>query len=184
MSEVSTSEERKRRDLPVGVVMVGMAAVVWWPAFTLGAWGEIFFDDLLAVWAASTAAFVFVLWERRPIGARLVRAFLLLLPTLWLVLSFVVDEDSTNLAVILVDLAAFFAVLLGVPFTLLVLVGIVWPDFATETRRRTKFLMGLVVFGVAVLAFVLGLNQARFLTCDDFTISGNSQPPGCVQALR
>lgn len=43
--------------------MVGIAAIAWWPAFTLGAWGEIFFDDVLGLWAASVAAFVFVLVE-------------------------------------------------------------------------------------------------------------------------
>ena len=55
--EASTS---RRQDGRVGVAMVGMAVVVWWPAFTLGAWGDLFFDQLLAVWAAATAAFVFV----------------------------------------------------------------------------------------------------------------------------
>ena len=76
--EASTS---RRQDGRVGVAMVGMAVVVWWPAFTLGAWGDLFFDQLLAVWAAATAAFVFVLVERRPVGVRLLRAFLLLLPS-------------------------------------------------------------------------------------------------------
>lgn len=162
--------------------MVGMAAIAWWPAFTLGAWGEVFFDDILALWAASTAAFAFVLVERRPMGGKLVRAFLLLLPSAWLALNFVVDPESTNLAIALLDLVAFAAVVVGIPFTLWVLVRIVWPDFATDTRRGTKWLIVLVVLGVAIASFVLGLNQARFLTCDDFAISGNSEPPGCTPA--
>jgi len=173
-------EHRRRRDVPVGVAMVGMVAIAWWPAFTLGAWGEVFFDDILALWAASTAAFVFVLVERRPVGGRLVRAFVLLLPSVWLVLNFVVADDTTDLALAIVDLAAIAAVLLGIPFTLWVLVRVVWPDFATETRRRTKWLIAVVVLGVAVTSFVLGLNQEHFLTCGDFAISGNSEPPGCT----
>ncbi|MET0297397.1 MAG: hypothetical protein ABW024_08350 [Microbacterium sp.] len=180
MAEASVVEERRRRDVPVGVVMVGMAAIVWWPAFTLGAWGEIFFDDILALWAASTAAFVFVLVERRPVGGRLVRAFLLLLPSAWLLLNFVVADDTEDLTVAVIDLIAIAAVVVGIPFTLWVLVRIVWPDFATETRRRTKWLIGSVVLGVAAISLVLGINQARFLTCEDFSISGNSEPPGCV----
>ena len=162
--------------------MVGMAAVAWWPAFTLGAWGEIFFDDVLALWAASTAAFVFVLVERRPVGGRLVRALVLLLPSVWLLLNFIVDDETTDLALALVDLAAIAAVIVGIPFTLWVLVRIVWPDFVTETLPRTKVLIAGVVLGVMVASFVLGLNQARFLTCEDFAISGNSEPPGCVSA--
>lgn len=160
--------------------MVGMAAIAWWPAFTLGAWKEIFFDDILALWAASTAAFVFVLVERRPLGGRLGRALVLLLPSLWLLLNFVADDETTDFGLALLDLAGLAAVIVGIPFTLWVLVRIVWPDFATETRRRTKWLIVLVVFGVTAASFVLGLNQASFLTCEDFALSGNSEPPGCV----
>jgi Sec-independent protein secretion pathway component TatC len=173
-------EHHRRRDVPVGVAMVGMVAIAWWPAFTLGVWGEVFFDDILALWAASTAAFVFVLVERRPVGGRLARALVLLLPSVWLVLNFVVADDTTDVALAIVDLAAIAAVLLGIPFTLWVLVRVVWPDFATETRRRTKWLIAVVVLGVAVTSFVLGLNQEHFLTCGDFDISGNSAPPGCT----
>lgn len=160
--------------------MVGMSALVWWPAFSLGAWGEIFFDDILGLWAASTAAFVFVLVERKPVGSRLVRAFFLLLPTVWLVLNFAVSDNEENLAVVIVDLFAIAAVLLGIPFTLWVLVRIVWPDFATDFPRRTKVLIASVVLGIAVVSLVLGLNQEHFLTCADFDISGNSRPAGCT----
>jgi hypothetical protein len=183
VSEASAVEQsRQRRDVPVGVVMVGIAAIAWWPAFTLGAWDEIFFDDILGLWAASTAAFVFVLVERRPVGGRLARAFLLLLPTVWLVLNFAFAEETDDLGLAIVDLLALLAVLLGIPFTLWVLVRVVWPDFATMTRRRTKWLIAGVVLGVAVASFVLGLNQEHFLTCEDFAISGNSEPPGCTPA--
>lgn len=160
--------------------MVGMAVAVWWPAFTLGAYGEVFFDQLLALWAAATAAFVFVLVERRPVGGRLVRAFLLLLPSVWLALMFVMGDDTADLIVVIVDLGALLAVLVGMPFTIWVLVRIIWPDFATTIAPRTKWLIAIVVLAIAVASFVLGLNQEFFLTCGDFTISGNSEPPGCT----
>ncbi|SIT71487.1 hypothetical protein [Microbacterium sp. RU33B] len=166
--------------MPIGVIMVGIVAIAWWPAFTLGAWGEIFFDDILGLWAASTAAFVFVLIEHRPVGVRLARAVVLLLPTVWLVLNFVVDDDTADLSVALIDLAAFAAVIIGIPFTLVVLVRIVWPDFAERTPRRAKWIINSVVGVVVIASFVLGLNQARFLTCDDFAVSGNSEPRGCT----
>jgi hypothetical protein len=163
--------------------MVGMSAIAWWPAFTLGVWGEIFFDDILALWAASTAAFVFVLVERRPVGARLARAFVLLLPSVWLVVSFAASGQSEDdLVGAIVDIIAIGVVLVGIPFTLWVLVRIIWPDFAGATRARTKWLITVVVLGIAVLSLVLGINQERFLTCEDFTISGNALPEDCVPA--
>ncbi|MFE1646159.1 hypothetical protein [Microbacterium sp. P01] len=178
--DATSDDERRRREVPIGVIMVGMVVVAWWPAFTLGAWGEIFFDDILALWAASTAALVYVLVERRPVGARLARALVLLLPSVWLLLNFVADDDTTDLRIALLDLAALLAVLVGIPFTLWVLVRIMWPDFADKTLPRTKWLIIFVVLGVVIGSYALGVNQEHFLTCGDFVISGNSEPPGCT----
>ncbi|SDG46950.1 hypothetical protein [Microbacterium pygmaeum] len=178
----ASARAKARRDVPVGVVMIGISIAAWWPAFTLGAWGELFFDQILTLWAASTAAFVFVLVERRPVGPRLVRAFLLLMPTLWLALNFAVDDDTQDLATAIVDLVAIVAVLIGLLFTVFVLVRIMWPDLGSEIPRRTRWLVVLVVAGITVASFLLGVNNARFMTCQDFEISGNSRPPTCRNA--
>lgn len=175
------ASERHRGDIPLAVISVGMAIVVWWPAFTLGAWGELFFDTLLTLWVASTAAFVFVLFERRPVGGRLWRAFLLLLPTVWLASSFV-EIETTDIVAFLATVFAFAIVLIASPLTVWVLARIMWPDFGENSTRRQRWLIVGVVGGIAVAAFLLGLNQEHFLTCQDFTISGNSEPPGCVTA--
>jgi hypothetical protein len=159
--------------------MTDSAAPVWWPAFTLGAWGELFFDTLLTLWVASTAAFVFVLFERRPVGRRLLRALLLLLPTVWLVFSFI-DFETTDLVTFLATGFALLVVLIASPLTVWVLAHIMWPDFGENSTRRQRWLIVGVVVGIASAAFLLGVNQAHFLPCADFTISGNSEPPGCV----
>jgi hypothetical protein len=169
----------RRREIPLGVVTIGISVVVWWPAFTLGVWGEVFFEQLMTLWAASTAAFVVVLVERRPVGARLLRATLLLLPSVWVALSFVFDDSTTDLTVFLIDLIAIIAVLVGMPFSLWVLLHIAWPDLGTGSPLSQRILVAGVVTAIAVGSFVLGLNHAGFLTCEDFTISGNSEPPGC-----
>ncbi|MET2011047.1 hypothetical protein ABXJ56_05805 [Microbacterium chocolatum] len=183
MSETDAATfERRRRDVPIGVVMVGMSLVVWWPAFTLGVWDDIFYTQILALWAASTAAFVFVLVERRPVGIRLLRAFLLLLPTALIILMFLISDEEENVFIVLLDVAALLAVLIGLPFTLWVLVRIVWPDFAHEMSAGTKWLITAVVLGVAIVAFVLGTLHPYFLTCEDFTIAGNMPPEGCTPA--
>ena len=180
---VPAASERRRRDIPLAVISVGMATVVWWPSFTLGAWGVLFFDQLLTLWAASTAAFVFVLFERRPVGRRLLRAFLLLLPSVWLVFSFI-DFDTTDLFTFLATAFALLVVLIASPLTVWVLARIMWPDFGQNSTARQRWLIVGVVVGIGVASFLLGLNQARFLTCEEFTISGNSEPPGCVHATE
>ena len=37
------------------VAVVAAALVAWWPAFDLGAYGVLFFNQFLSLWAASTA---------------------------------------------------------------------------------------------------------------------------------
>jgi hypothetical protein len=171
--------DTRRRDIPLAVISVGMATVAWWPAFTLGAWGDLFFDQVLTLWAASTAAFVFVLFERRPMGRRLLRALLLLLPSTWLVFSFV-DLDTTDLFAFVATAFALLVVLIASPLTVWVLARIMWPDFSENSTARQRWLIVGVVLGIGIASFVLGLNQAHFLTCEEFAISGNSEPPGCV----
>src|SRR4051794_22842974 len=78
-----------------GVVVVGMSVAVWWPAFTLGAWGDFFFDQMLTVWAASTGALIVVLLQLRG-RARVLRALALAIPSLWLALSFLVQPDTED----------------------------------------------------------------------------------------
>ena len=179
---VGAAKAKARRDVPAGVVTIGIAIAAWWPAFTLGAWGELFFDQILTLWAASTAAFVFVLVERRPVGGRLVRAFLLLMPSVWILLNFLINDEAQDVATAIVDLLAVVAVFLGLIFTVFVLVRIMWPDLGGQLSRRTRWLVVLVVAGITVVSFLLGLNNSRFMTCQDFEISGNSRPPTCQNA--
>lgn len=175
------ASDRRRRDIPLAVISVGMAVVVWWPAFVLGAWGVLFFDTLLTLWVASTAAFVFVLFERRPVGKRLWRAFLLLLPTVWLIFSFI-DLDTTDLFTFIASALGLVVVLIASPLTVWELARIMWPDFGENSTHRQRWLIIGVVVGLGVAAFLLGVNQEQFLTCEEFVISGNSEPPGCVNA--
>jgi hypothetical protein len=50
----------------LAVAPVGAAVLSWWPAFTLGAYHTVFFEQVLALWAASTAAFVIlVIFKQR-----------------------------------------------------------------------------------------------------------------------
>lgn len=85
MSETSSNTAPSLRLAGVGAVAFG--SIAWWPAFTLGAWGTVFFPQLLSLWAVATAAFVLVIVSgavRRRVGWW---ALALLTPTLWLLLA-------------------------------------------------------------------------------------------------
>ncbi|WP_371741828.1 hypothetical protein [Herbiconiux sp. VKM Ac-2851] len=162
-----------------GVIVVGMCAAVWWPAFTLGAWGDFFFDQLLTIWAAATGAFFVVVFFGRS-RRRWWRAAALLAPSLYLVANFVVQPDAEDVATLIVAVLGALVAVLAVPTTVWVLARIIWPEFGDQVSpRRRAVVIGVVAF-VAVASFLLGANQARFMTCGEFTLSGNSEPPGCT----
>lgn len=156
-----------------------MSVALWWPAFTLGAWGTLFFDQQLTVWAASVGALVVVLLQRRG-RPKVWKSLALLVPSLWLVLSFLPfnDEDPVSIAV---DLLAVAVALLGLPATMWVLARVVWPELGENIGWGGWMLVIGVVAAIGLASFLLGVNQEQFLTCADFTISGNSEPPGCVR---
>lgn len=163
------------------LVLVGMSAAVWWPAFTLGAWQDLFFDQLLTVWVVSTAALVVVLVQPRGVGRRWPRIVALLVPTLWLFLAFLDDASTGDAYSVTVDLIGTIVGLAGIPFTLWTLVQVLWPELFSELRLRARVAVVVTVVLIAVASLTLGIFQDRFLTCQDFEISGNSTPPGCVR---
>ena len=52
----------------LAAITVATSLLVWWPAFTLGVYKTIFFEQIFTLWAAATAAFVVavLLLGRRP----------------------------------------------------------------------------------------------------------------------
>lgn len=163
-----------------GVVTVGMCVAVWWPAFTLGAWGRLFFEQKLTVWAAASAALLIVLFRHHGEQHRKRRAAALMLPSVWLVLALTVEDHGGFLDALTGALGDTVAVL-GLPATMWVLARIMWPDFgAGLLSPARRVLVVALVLSIAVASYLLGVHHAAFLTCEDFTVSGNSEPPGCA----
>ena len=79
----------------LAAITVATSLLVWWPAFTLGVYDEIFFEQLFALWAASTTAFfvaVLLLGRRaQP------EVYSLLIPSVWIALTWLTPADTTGL---------------------------------------------------------------------------------------
>lgn len=151
--------------------------VIWWPAFTLGAYGAVFFDDVMALWAVATAALLsgLALHGKRvvPWGSWIALA----LPSLWVVLAIVAPRTHGFRYVHYFEVVL---TLLGAPFLAWLLTRILLADY-TELPRVQR--LGAVAATIAVggMAFLLGKYNTLFLSCADFVVSGNNTPPGCAQ---
>ena len=174
----SNPDESRRRAL--GAVAVAAGVVAWWPAFTLGAWGEVFFEQILTVWAAATATFVIVViggGQPRRLATPVVAS--LLLPTVWIVLSFLPGSQGSWLD----DAIGLFGAVLtivGLPAMVWVILTVARPEAAGRVSGRTWAAAAAALCVVALAAFALGRLSPHFLTCRDFQISGNSAPAGCT----
>lgn len=175
-SHSSSLDPKSRR-----VVGAAVAACLigWWPAFTLGAWGAVFFEQILALWVAATAVFLVVLLTRPREVLHRPAWLALLIPSIWIVLSYVLSTGSSSILHQLLYRFGVIVTLIGFPAMSAVLVRILVPG--AERLRGRNAAIALTVVGVVMLgSYVVGRSHPRLLSCEDFTISGNSTPPGCT----
>jgi hypothetical protein len=177
-ARAGASRDRITRETSVAVVAA--ALVVWWPAFTLGAYGVIFFQQLLSLWAASTAIFLISLTARRRGEVSWGRRLALLIPSLWLLLAIAVPEGEAKLWSWVLFGLAMVLTLAGAPFLAALLLRVVIAGYEQIPPRR-RLIAAAAAGIVAITAFGLGQFNSKFLTCNDFIISGNDTPPGCAQ---
>ncbi|MEU2736369.1 hypothetical protein ABZ656_13315 [Streptomyces sp. NPDC007095] len=155
---------------------VGGTLVIWWPAFTLGAYNAVFFDNVLALWAVATAVLLsgFLLHSRGalPWGGWVA----LSLPSVWIVLAIVAPRGHGF------PYLHYFEVLLtllGAPMLTWLLARTLVADYEALPVFQRLGAVAVTVF-VGVLAFLLGKFNYLFITCADFDVSGNNAPAGCA----
>ncbi|WP_062287644.1 hypothetical protein [Demequina phytophila] len=174
-----TETQRARRT--VGAFVVATSTIIWWPAFQLGAWGQVFFEQILLLWAAATAALLVVLLKQggpRPPGPLLAS---LALPSLWVVAELATPPTGGVVATVLRWFGA-AVTLVGLPAMLWVLLTTLRHDLVEAVPARGWLAAAGVVTVIAVLSALLGWLHPYYLTCEDFSISGNSPPAGCTPA--
>ena len=163
----------------VAAAAVAGAALGWWPAFTLGVYGVIFFEQHLALWAAATSAFLAAALVRGRPFLRRPAVWAFLLPSLWLVLAWLlpVAGEST-----LRDVVFWFGViitLIGMPVLAALIVRLLIPGAAGLPRRDAVAAASVVIL-VMLVSYLVGTQHPHVLSCEDFAISGNYSPSNCT----
>ena len=161
----------------LAAITVATSLIVWWPAFTLGVYDEIFFEQLFALWAAATAAFVVavLLLGRRAQPA----VYSLLLPSVWILLTWLIPAETTSLGHDVLFWGGVLVTLAGFPAMVAIVLVMVVPGAESVRGRDTVVAIAAIAL-VVVLSYIMGTQHRRLLTCDDFKISGNDQPAGCT----
>lgn len=179
--------EPRRRSAPLtldpetrrlAVSTTAAAAIGWWPAFTLGVYQVIFFEQQLALWAAATTIFTVAVATQGRRAWRSPSVWTLLLPSLWITLAWLLPVGEQSAAHRTLFWFGVAVTVLGMPALAALLVRLLLPG-AMRLRGRQAATAGTVVLLVMAGSFVLGTQQQRILTCEDFTISGNFAPADC-----
>ena len=140
----------------LAAITVATSLLVWWPAFTLGVYKTIFFEQIFALWAAATAAFVVALLM---LGRRAQPAvYALLLPSVWILLTWL-NTDITILGHDVLFWLGVVVTLAGFPAMVALVLVMVVPGVESVRRRRdTVVAIGAIAL-VVVLSFTLVARQ-------------------------
>jgi hypothetical protein len=158
---------------------VAASAIGWWPAFTLGVYGVIFFEQHLALWAAATSAFLALCVMGGRVPWRLPAMYALLLPSVWLVIIWLLPVTAGTGYDEVIFWFGLVMTVLGMPLLAAFLVRLLLPE--TERLRRSQAIRVIAVVLIVMSAsYGLGTQHPRMLSCDDFTVSGNFAPPNCT----
>ncbi len=159
--------------------IVGTAAI-WDVAFNFGAYNTIFFDKIFIIWATSLAVFcVSLVLPNEHMQVPWWGQIILVMPALWIVLAFLNEPPASEHegVMLFVGLLVYSVCL---PYTIYIITHITNPEFFAFRSRRLGIALGLILLFIGITAFLIGRNNYRFLSCEDFKISGNDLPSNCV----
>ncbi|MEW1635895.1 hypothetical protein AB0469_17675 [Streptomyces sp. NPDC093801] len=155
----------------------GGTLVIWWPAFTLGAYSAIFFDDVLTLWAVATTVLLSGVLLRSRGGLPWGGWVALSLPSVWIVLAIVAPKSSGFPYLHYFEVAL---TLVGAPVLAWLLTRILVPDYGALPLIQRLGAVGITIV-IGVLAFLMGKFNYLFLTCADFDVSSNNEPADCAK---
>lgn len=157
-----------------------LTLATWQISFNLGAYGEIFFQTTLTIWIVSVAALfgslVIGRTEDGEVYATWWGMVLLLLPSL--LMTSVLWADAVPWLVTPLE----WGTLLSIPYIAFILVSVSARE-ALEIQDRRLFVWLVIGFvSLNLLSYVAGLNNAAFMTCDDFVRAGDEAPSTCWES--
>lgn len=167
---------------PVAVSTVALSLLVWPLAFNLGAYSEVFYEDVFrfVVAAAATLAVVAV----SPQDGALSRVTVVALgaPAAWLAAAVLLFDSTAEAASDPVfGTVGLVIAVVAVPTALRVLYRLFNPELSLVDDTRAVIGAAAIVVAAATAGFVVGANNDAFLVCDDFKVAGADQPANCAR---
>ena len=160
---------------------IAAALVAWDVAFNFGAFHTMFFARRHQV---AVVLFVVVLGTfvlRRQVKINWWLLGVLSIPMFWIFFRLVFPVRDAGSAASQIDGVLFIVVAMLFPMVLWIVLRLVAPDYFSIPNRRLKVMSLLIVLVIALIGYSVGEQNSRFLTCDEFKVSGNDLPANCLE---
>lgn len=175
----SMAVEGPASDRAALLIAAGSSAVAFMIGFNYGAFDTVFFDRIFTVWVVATIVFGASLVTNMP-PRTWPRRLVLLLPTLWLIVSWINNNTQVDNAEVVLNGVTVAVTLIALPFVGWFLITAINTEFANLPSSHKTAVVGTVALFL-VLGFAFGARNDLVLTCDDFKVSGNDLPSNCLQ---
>ena len=160
------------------LITAGSASVAFAVGFNLGAFGVVFFDQLLTVWVIATVILGASIVSNLP-PSTWPRRLVLLVPSLWLIAAWIDNSFSFNSDERIVFALTVVVTMFVLPVVAWILITAINTDFAELPGRRKGIVIATVGLFI-IIGFAIGARNDMILNCGDFKISGNDLPANCV----
>jgi putative Mn2+ efflux pump MntP len=161
------------------LITAASASVAFAVGFDFGAFGVVFFGQLLTIWVIATVILIGSLVSNLPPNTW-PRRLVLLVPSLWLVAAWIDNTFAFNENEKVVFAFTVAVTLFVLPAVGWVLITAINSDFTELPRHKKGIVLASVGLSI-IIGFAFGARNDFYLTCDDFKISGNDLPANCLE---
>ena len=163
------------------LISVACAYFAWDLGFEFGVHGTIYFEKIFFVWSISLALLlIFIIIPKKQLPVPPPLWIAAAIPTLWVLIGLseraAADDIWIRHALTVIGL---IAVLGCIPYLAVVIASVIYPDFVRMDRALPKVGISVVFATMVIIGYVVGVNHQRFLTCEDFELSGQYVPEDC-----
>jgi hypothetical protein len=160
------------------LITAGSATVAFTVGFNLGAYGVVFFDQLLTVWVIATVILFASIFSNIPPDTW-PRRLVLLVPSLWLIAAWIDNTYSVTDSDRIIFALTVAVTVFVLPVVAWILITAINTDFADLPGRKKGIVIATVGLFI-IVGFAIGARNDMVLNCGDFKVSGNDLPANCV----
>jgi len=164
------------------VSTIATAMVAWDIAFNLGAFHTVFFARRHQLAVVLFVVVLGTLALRRQVHVHWWVLTFLSIPFAWIIFRLIFSERDSGQVTGTVDSGFLIAIIVIYPVAFWIVLRLMAPDYFEIPNLRLKIASFTIVLVIAGIAFLVGEFNNRFLSCEEFAVSGNDLPADCAES--